>query len=259
MIAALRGARAATVFLTRVPAGGHPFTAVEMGWAPAWFPLVGVAIGAALASLWFAAATLGAVPAAAIVYTGSLFLTGALHEDGLADTADALGGGNDRTRVFAILKDSRVGSFGAVALVASFTLRVALLAELDDGAPLALILSQCLARLPPVWLLATLPYVTPRATSKSSSVTRVEGSRAVVASLAPAALLVALASTGHLHPITMLTLLTTLGVLSVAGGALFRARAGGLTGDFLGATEQASEVVVLITMLAAAESVTAVV
>lgn len=252
---ALRGARAATVFLTRLPAGGHPFTAAEMAWAPVWFPAIGGAIGVVLAGLWLLAAQLGEVPAAAIAYTASLLLTGALHEDGLADTADALGGGRDRTRVLEILKDSRVGSFGALALIASFTLRIVLLAEVHRAAPLALILSQLLARLPPVWLLATVPYVTPRTTSKSAAVTRVSRPRAVLASVPPAIVLAALAASQELHAVTALTALASLGALTIAAGALFRARAGGLTGDFLGATEQASEAVILMILLAATSSV----
>ena len=74
-----------------------------------------------------------------------MMITSGFHEDGLADTADALGGAFSREKLFLILKDSRVGAFGAMALFVSLGLRAALLAELNDRAPVALILTECLA------------------------------------------------------------------------------------------------------------------
>ena len=85
-------------------------------------------------------ATRGRLVAASLVLAASLLLTGALHEDGLADTTDALGGGSTPERVLAILKDSRIGSFGAAALVSTMLVRVTALAQLAAAAPGALLL-----------------------------------------------------------------------------------------------------------------------
>jgi adenosylcobinamide-GDP ribazoletransferase len=90
-------------------------------------------------------------------------VTGAFHEDGLADTADALGGAFDREKLFAILKDSRIGSFGATALILVLLLRIAALAKLGPMAAGGLLLGQTLSRTTPVWMMAALPYATPAA------------------------------------------------------------------------------------------------
>ena len=73
-------------------------------------------MGALMAAVWTLVSPLGVLPAGVLTYASGLFATGALHEDGLADTADALGGGVDREHMFRILKDSRVGTYGALAL-----------------------------------------------------------------------------------------------------------------------------------------------
>ena len=130
--APLRGLRAAFVFLTRVPVGGFPYTDDEWRWAAAHFPLVGALLGVVVGAVDHVLLPLGELAAALGAIGASLFLAGALHEDGLADTSDALGGAFDRDKILAILKDSRVGTFGACALVLSIVGRAALLARLAD-------------------------------------------------------------------------------------------------------------------------------
>jgi adenosylcobinamide-GDP ribazoletransferase len=129
----LRGMRAAFVFFTRIPVGGFPYRKEDYRWAAAHAPLVGITLGIGLGLLNRSLLALGALPAAALTLGASLLLTGAFHEDGLADTSDALGGGYDRARVLAILKDSRIGSFAGAALAASLLARAALLAELGSS------------------------------------------------------------------------------------------------------------------------------
>src|SRR3954453_24121009 len=107
----LRAMRAAFVFFTRIPVGGFPYRQADWKWAAAHAPLVGLVLGAALGALDGALLPVGPLAAAALVVGASLVLTGGFHEDGLADTSDALGGGSDRARVLSILKDSRIGSF----------------------------------------------------------------------------------------------------------------------------------------------------
>src|SRR5262245_43674495 len=101
----IRGVRAAALFLTRIPLGGSKLRAEDWSWAPAHFPVVGAGIGIVLAGFWHAVTRVGPLPAAAVVVAISLLITGAFHEDGLADTADALGGSHDRERALLILKD----------------------------------------------------------------------------------------------------------------------------------------------------------
>jgi adenosylcobinamide-GDP ribazoletransferase len=127
-------ARVAIAFLTRLPVGGGELTAAGLSRAAAWFPAVGLVVGGVMAAtralaglvLDPAAATVLALLAAAVV-------TGAFHEDGLADAADAMGAHSTRARKLEILRDPRVGTFGALALVFSVALSLAALAPLDDG------------------------------------------------------------------------------------------------------------------------------
>jgi adenosylcobinamide-GDP ribazoletransferase len=173
-----------------------------------------------------------------------------MHEDGLADTADALGGGRDRVQIFAILKDSRIGSFGATALGLALLLRAGSLASLGPRALWALPLVGLLSRLTPVWLMASLPYVTPAENARSSDVVRGQRAPAAIATC------VAVAACAALWLVTAVPLVEVggafLACLVVAGlcGWRFAARAGGVTGDFLGATQQITEVVLLVALAA---------
>src|SRR5258705_7869677 len=125
----------ATAFLTRIPAPrpvGHAGLLADAAWA---FPLVGAGIGAvvALALVLTQLARLGDWPAALLAVFAGLALTGALHEDGLADTADGFFGGSDRQQRLAIMSGSRHRTFGVLAIVLSVLLRAAALAEIGDA------------------------------------------------------------------------------------------------------------------------------
>src|SRR4051812_44204788 len=113
---ALRGMRAAFVFFTRIPLGGFSYAKEDFCWASAYAPFVGLVLGLLMWGAFRLFEPVGAWPAAILVLGLQLLLTGAFHEDGLADTADALGGGFTREKVLLILKDSRVGSYGAAAI-----------------------------------------------------------------------------------------------------------------------------------------------
>lgn len=259
MRTALRGARAAFVFMTRVPVGGLPYKLEEWRWAPAWFPLVGLVLGAVCAGVWGLAAPLGPWVAAMTVLVVSILLTGAFHEDGFADTADALGGARDRAKIFVILKDSRIGAFGALALVTSIAFRLVLLARLGGGAaaPAALILAHCLARLGPVWLMVALPYVTD-ARAKGREVARTGAAQGALATLLGAAAAGGVAAAGGaIGAIPALAAFSATAVATAFCGWRFHVRAGGVTGDFLGATEQVNEIVILFAVLAAQVAVAA--
>ncbi|HEY5374168.1 MAG TPA: adenosylcobinamide-GDP ribazoletransferase [Polyangiaceae bacterium] len=241
----VRAIRAAFIFFTRLPLGGFPYRKADWKWAAAHAPLVGLALGSALGLLDRALLPLGALPAALLVVGVSLLLTGAFHEDGLADTSDALGGGYDTERVLLILKDSRIGSFGGAALVISIVGRAALLAQLGDSVAWALPLAWCGARVGPIWLMATMPYVTAREGAKSRDLTQGGISQALVATGWFAAVSVALVLTGHFAAQRVGALAAALTVVTALTGWRYWVRVRGITGDFLGATEQLSELAAL--------------
>jgi len=235
-----RSLRAAFVFLTRIPVGGFPFRAEERRAAVAWFPVVGLALGVLLATVHVLLSPLGPWAAASLTLGVQLLLTGGFHEDGLADTADGLGGAFDRAGVLRILKDSRVGAYGAMALMVALLSRVALLVTLGGAAPLGWVLSQSIARTPPVWLLWAMPYATPEGTARGRDLSSPSLRHVVFATLS-ATLLISVAMP-LARGVSLTVALVTLALLCAWR---FRVRVGGITGDFLGATEQLGEITVL--------------
>ena len=188
---------------------------------------------------------------ATLALAAGIALTGALHEDGLADSADGLGGGRDPARVLAIMKDSRIGSYGALALGLTLLARAAALSQLPARAWFAIVGVHAAARVVPVCLLLALPYVNDRADAKSQELVRTRPSHVAVA-LGWSGLLGALgvglgawpglaALAGTLAPLLLVPLL----------GRYFRQRVGGVTGDLLGAGEQVAEVVAWVAVTAA--------
>ncbi|MEL6430119.1 MAG: adenosylcobinamide-GDP ribazoletransferase [Planctomycetota bacterium] len=260
--APLRGLRAAFVFMTRVPLGGFPYRDADWRWASAHFPAVGLVVGAVAAAVHTLLAPYGLTVAAVAAVAASIAVTGAFHEDGLADSADALGGGLEpKERVLEILKDSRLGTYGSTALILSILGRVALIAELGGGEPLdarlggdalslscaawGLVCAHAVARVAPVLLMAALPYATHDAHSKSRHLLGTTWLQALCASLW-GALVLAVAPV----PIaTVAGLAAALLLVTVWTGRRFVKRVGGITGDFLGALEQFGEPIVLLAFL----------
>ncbi|HEY6561488.1 MAG TPA: adenosylcobinamide-GDP ribazoletransferase [Polyangiaceae bacterium] len=244
----INAARAAFVFLTRLPVGGFPYERDDWRWASAHFPLVGAVLGALYAVVWWCSTGIGPLVQAALCVIAGLLLTGAFHEDGLADTADALGGVVPRERVLQILKDSRIGSFGGAALCMALVLRVALLGQLAAIAPAALVVSQCVARLPPVWLMRALPYVSDPAFARNANLARAGTAQVVVASLWAFAVVAGLVVFGWLRLSDAGAVACATVLVAVVCGYRFHARLGGITGDFLGATEQVGECCILLVL-----------
>lgn len=246
--AALRGGRAAFGFLTVIPVGGVQFSENAWRWAAAWFPFVGAVVGGAAAGLFVLLRPAGLGIAAVGALALTILLTGAFHEDGLADSADALGGAYNREQLFAILKDSRVGTYGALALVVSVLLRASCLVALDTAAPLALVLVHCAARTTPVWMMATVRYASPPDRAKSRPVVRTRWWHACFATLFTVGLFAFFVFQGLLVLRTAAWILVTLLAIALVSSRYFIARAGGVTGDFLGATEQLNEATLLIVL-----------
>lgn len=247
--APLRGVRAAFVFLSRAPVGGFPYRIEDFRWSAAHFPLVGAAVGAASGLVFLLARALGTALAAVLAVGASIVATGAFHEDGLADTADALGGAHGSKRVFDILKDSRIGTYGTVAVVVSVLLRTAAVAQAGDDALWSLIVVHAAARVGPVWLLALMPYVTESASAKGRAVAGARAPQVVVATAWAALWLGAAIALGGLS-VAVLALAPVLALSTLASGHIFSRTAGGVTGDFLGAAEQVGECAAWIALLA---------
>jgi adenosylcobinamide-GDP ribazoletransferase len=241
------GFAVATAFFTRIPVA-TPACRVAPLADTAWaFPLVGAGIGgvAALAFLLAQLLGLGDWPAAVLAVLAGIVLTGALHEDGLADAADGLVGGDDRDQRLAIMRDSRHGTFGVVAIVLSVLLRAAALAEIGEPiyAGLALIAAQAASRAAlPCAMFALAPA---RAEGLGAGAGR-PSMPLVVAALA-IGLLVSLAALG---PARGLVAIGLAGAAIFALGVLARRRIGGYTGDVLGAFQQIGEIVMLLTAAA---------
>ncbi len=234
----------ATRFLTRLPTppdARFPPDGVDR--SARYFPLVGQLVGLLCAGAWLAAGRLWpGLPAAVVAVAVGVLVTGALHEDGLADTADGLGGGHDREHRLAIMKDSRIGSYGALALVLVVSLRIALLAGMAPvtGA-LALIVAHGGARAAAVVVMTALPYAGDPDAAKikpaPGDVTWPEAGLAVALGAWP------LVGLGPAHAV----LAGGLAATAALGMALTARRLiGGVTGDVLGAVEQLSEVALLM-------------
>jgi adenosylcobinamide-GDP ribazoletransferase len=243
-------------FFTRIPVTGR--LADWVGFSPAMlrasaahFPGVGWVVGGLTALLfWGLMQTLAAQPAApwvaAVLSTAfSVWLTGAFHEDGLADTADGLGGAVSRERALDIMKDSRIGSYGAIALVLALLTKVLLLGLLTQaGGALqvawVLFAAHVTSRLMPLFAIRTLPHVGDTAQSKSKPLAESIGVAGLLAGLTWWVGAMALA--GWMAP-GLPWLPAVLGAL--AGLAwmwrLLKRRLQGFTGDGLGATQQLSE------------------
>ena len=155
----MKGLLGAVSFLTRVPVGGGVRGAGELARSVPWFPVVGAGVGLAEAGVYAGARMLlPPLVAAGLAVVAGILLTGAFHEDGLGDTADAFAGGTDRDSTVRILKDPRLGTFGVLAVAASLLLRVVAVAALAPGAALAALpAAHALSRAAAVGAMTTFP------------------------------------------------------------------------------------------------------
>lgn len=232
-------------FLTRIPMLVRiDYSQRLMNQSSLYFPFVGLLLGTCYVSA-YSLLSLAFSPLISIllVVILHLWLTGAFHEDGLADSVDALGGGYTIEKRLEIMKDSRIGTYGTVALVMALALKVALLTEATP-VWLALLAAPMVARLTPLLIMGYLPYVTDPDKSKSKPVA--DGfSRARLMIAATFTLFVSLLLTQYEPWLLLWGLCATLGVALVWGGYL-RRQLGGYTGDTLGASVVFSELVLLL-------------
>ncbi len=253
---ALRHFLLALQFFTRIPVTGR--LADWVSYSPALlrasaghFPGVGWVVGAVAAGvLWGAAQGWGAWVAAGLSTAATVGLTGAFHEDGLADTADGLGGGATKARALEIMKDSRIGSYGTVALVLALGLKLALVALLlqsRGAAPAALAVgaAHVLSRLAPLFVMARLPYVADAAGAKSKPLADAVSARALAVGVLWS--IPALAGVGiAVDALKFAAFIGLWGAAVLFMTRLLRRRLQGFTGDTLGATQQVSELALLL-------------
>jgi adenosylcobinamide-GDP ribazoletransferase len=236
------GAGLAITFLTILPIRIRA-TRAPLGSAAGWFPLVGAFIGAVAGGVRYGLDhSLRSGVASIIAVAALVILTGALHQDGLADCADGLGARGDRARRLEIMRDSSIGTFGALALGLWLLLMVSGLSELDrDDAFCALVVAAGAAR----WAVLLHAVLTqparPDGLGRSFDVSR---TALGVATLTTLVLAIALAGVGHGIAAVVAAALVALGVTAWSRSAL-----GGRTGDTLGATVALGEIAVILVLV----------
>ena len=228
--------RLALMLLTRLPAGrieGEAPTMAASAWA---WPLAGAVVGAIATAALSMALWLGLppLPAAVLALAAGVLASGAMHEDGLADLADGFGGGGTRERKLEIMRDSRIGSYGVVALILSLAFRAGAIAALaPQGAGWALIAVAAASRAAMPALLAALPPARADGLGKAASAAAVPAMPAAIIGLA------------ILLPLGLgsaLAVAVGVALTAAALAALARQQIGGQTGDVLGAAQQTAEI-----------------
>ena len=254
-----RLALVAIQFLTRIPVPA--FNNYDPQWlhqSSRYFPAVGLLIGILCAGVFWLASLLFTPLIAAVISTAfGIKLTGAFHEDGLADSCDGLGGGLTRERTLEIMKDSRLGTYGVLGLVSALLLKISLLAAMPlSVAIVALIIGHTASRLFCISLLTLLPYggeiEHAKAKPMAQQLTPLQGL------YSSGWLILAIVLVILIFPNTMLQIgldkwLLALVLALVATDymrRLLRRRLQGYTGDGLGATQQLSEIAIYIGLAA---------
>ncbi|MBI5780803.1 MAG: adenosylcobinamide-GDP ribazoletransferase [Rhodocyclales bacterium] len=245
---------AALQFFTRLPLPRDlPQVPAHQAGAIGFFPWAGIVVGLLCGAVLLLGRWLWPTEVAAVLAVATaVALTGALHEDGLSDTVDGFGAGWDRMHILAIMKDVRLGNYGATALVLALAARIALTAALasrfEGGALLAAIVAaHAVSRGAVLLPMLALPYARAEdATSRAKPVVQsLDGTARLTAALG------ALAPLALLPPPVALAGLAAAGAIGAAWTRLCARRLGGYTGDVLGAVQQTGEIAFLLGILAA--------
>jgi adenosylcobinamide-GDP ribazoletransferase len=239
-------------FFTRLP------IPVWVGFDPAWlnqasryFPLVGVVVALMTSAAYALAAWLLPAPVAVIISTAfGIYITGAFHEDGFADMCDGFGGGMTAERVLEIMKDSRIGAYGAIGTICMLALKLTTLAMLPPLAAVgALLVAHPLSRLMATSLIWRLDYA--RAEGKAKPLAqKMSGGEFTVAAFTAALPVAAVLVLRWLPPVALLAGLIAAAIATIWLARMFMRRIGGYTGDCLGAVQQVTEVMFYLCALA---------
>lgn len=253
----------ATQFLTRVP------VPVPSGFETRWlseslrfFPLVGGWVGLANVMVWWLSSHWFPRPVAVgLMLAASLLITGAFHEDGFADTCDGLGGGSTRARALAIMKDSRIGAFGALGLIVLMGLKWSALVALPSAAFwLIVVSSHVVSRWCSIGLVWAMQYARAEGAAKSREFDGgLSGTRWLLSGvIGMTAVVIPAIWPGVVLSNVLATAagvgFTAAAMTAITAAAYFKRRIGGYTGDCLGAAQQASEVMFLLGALAVLRS-----
>ena len=238
----LKNIAAAFQFLTRLPLARLGYAPDALSRSAKYFPLVGAVIGLAVAAVFqLLAPHLPALIVALLAVIFSILLTGGLHEDGLADAADAFGGGWTREQVLMILKDSRIGTYGAIAVTASILLRTLMLGSLSTERFIAYVVSaHALCR----WTILPLGCVLPAARQETGQGARL-ARQVSISSLLIGTLFTAAIAGYLLHGSAWIPAAATLAI-TLLTALYYRYRIGGVTGDCFGATIQLTETAIYL-------------
>lgn len=236
--------KTALVFFTRLPLQLPDYDEAELARSTRYFPLVGILVGTFGALVfWLSDFVLPLELAVLLSMVATILLTGAFHEDGLSDAVDGLGGGWEKEQVLTIMTDSRVGSYGAIAIVLALLIKFQALSHQPAVLiPLALIAGHALSRFCATLVIATQHYVKHDGKSKplATQITSGELLIAAVFGLLPLVFL----------EVQMLLALVPVALVWLWFSAKIRARIGGYTGDCLGAMQQLTEIAFYLGLLA---------
>lgn len=239
-------------FLSRIPVPDRFFLGQSGSFSRAVraFPLAGVLVALIPALVLYTLSQTGdALVTSLIALALMVLMTGALHEDGLADAADGLGGGRDREHALSIMKDSRIGSYGVVAMLLSFLLRaasLAALARLDSSlAAVSMLAAACVSRSIMIWHWSAL---TPARTNGVAVAIGAPERTARNVALFTGGLMGLVFVASHLGVMVAIFVLLVAAIAGQLFTAFVRRKLGGHTGDTIGATQQVSEIVLLATL-----------
>lgn len=244
----------ALMFFSQIPVAKNlPYSEKRMNSANRYFSLVGIVIGLLVALSFYLFDSLFSIDVAILLtMITSVFITGAFHEDGLADMADGMGGGYSPAKRLTIMKDSRIGTYGAVTLILSLLLKFQLLVELEQFSLLivAVIFSYSMSRAFAASLIFDTPYVVDDDTSKSKPIASQQSCRDLVILIAVALLPCALFPWYFDDFWTLLiSIFVVLCLLRIAYRHWLMRKISGFTGDCLGAAQQISELVIYLVMI----------
>jgi adenosylcobinamide-GDP ribazoletransferase len=227
-------------FMTRIPISGLPYRSGALAGAAKFFPVVGLAIGLMAAAIHhLLAAHLERQLLAMVLLVFLILITGGLHEDGLADSADAFGGGRSKEQILSIMRDSRIGSYGAIAVTVSLLARFILLSNIASvRLPGVLIAASVLCR----WTSLPLGFLLPYAQKDNGLGGHVAG-RLRLSSVAWATLFAVGGVAAGLGRDSLGPWLTTI-LLTAVSALYFKMRIGGITGDCFGAANQITEIAI---------------
>jgi adenosylcobinamide-GDP ribazoletransferase len=246
----LKEVRLAASFLTIFPLiDRSPASDETVAASFAWFPLIGFAIGVALvAEDWILSHVFAQVLRSVLVVASLVVVTGGIHLDGLADTADALGAGRDRTRALEILRDSRVGTFGAAAIFFDLTLKILALSTLAGHRRyVALIIAPTFARFAMLMVGLGIPYL--RESGAGSALLNGQNLR-WRRRVALLFLIIACAIPFSPFPAAAMLALSVAMGIAFAMHLFYRRWLGGVTGDLIGACGELVEIAVLLVLSA---------